>query len=97
MKSRLLFLAVCVLVAGIELLARDVPQLVEPLFTELPPLNASIDVSTFEAMQPAPGNPTSTLMLSGDGRLMFVNPQSGVTTGRGVPARTHADAARRDP
>jgi hypothetical protein len=87
MKRRLLFLAFCILVAGLDLpnpfsgrlSARDVPPVVQPIFPDFPspnepPLLTGLSLSAFE------GGQTSQIVVSEDGRLSFVHMRTGQTT-----------------
>lgn len=87
MKSRLLFLAFCILVAGADLpqpfnghlSARDVPLPFDLYFDELPPPNAPVDRSFFVGLERAPmNNVTSVAAISVDGQICFLDLRTGV-------------------
>jgi hypothetical protein len=92
MKRRFVFLAFCILVAGLDLPdpfagrlgARDVPPMVDPIFTSLP-WSPAQDTDAFQTYPPAPGRPTSTLTANGGGRLRFINVQTGAITAEMQP------------
>jgi hypothetical protein len=89
MMRRLFFLSFCIVVAGLDLpdpfagrlSARDIPPVYQPIINGFPQPFAPIqDTDAFQTWPPAPGNPTSVLLLTGDGRVRFVNPRNGATT-----------------
>jgi hypothetical protein len=87
MKRRLVFLAICILAAGLDLprpfagrlSARDVPPVVDPFFLFFPSPDMRPDVSSFPSMRLAPGTPTTTFAIEGGGRVIFFDPRTGQT------------------